>query len=305
VSGAHAAQPAAAFAVVSALHEVSPGRFDAEVSPDWTIGGKPNGGYLLSLLGRAAVSTSRRPHVNAASAHYLRAPEPGAATLHAEVLRAGRSTSQVRARLAQAGTVCVEALLSTSDLDAASVVHWDRGLPAPTNTAYEDCVRLEAQAPNGMRVNIMEQIEVRLDPDSRGFAMGRPSGRGELRGWLSLPHGASFDPVSLLFAVDAFPPATFDIAFTGWVPTFQLTVFVRALPAPGPVSVLQRAQLIAGQQFDETCFIWDAHGTLVAHSTQLAGIRFDGNRHSANDINQEPPPDLRSGPRSRSTMGAR
>jgi hypothetical protein len=60
------------------------------------------------------------------------------------------------------------------------------------------------------------------------------------------------------------------------VPTFQLTVFVRALPAPGPVRVLQRAQLIAGQQFDETCFIWDAEGRLVAHSTQLAGIRFDG-----------------------------
>jgi hypothetical protein len=44
MSSAHAAQPAAAFAVVSALHEVSPGRFDAEVSPDWTMGGKPNGG---------------------------------------------------------------------------------------------------------------------------------------------------------------------------------------------------------------------------------------------------------------------
>ena len=45
------------------------------------MGGKPNGGYLLSMLGRAALSTSRHPHVNAASAHYLRAPEPGAATL--------------------------------------------------------------------------------------------------------------------------------------------------------------------------------------------------------------------------------
>jgi acyl-coenzyme A thioesterase PaaI-like protein len=277
VSAARAAQPAATFAGVSALDEVSPGRFNAEVSPEWTIGGKPNGGYLLSMLGRAAVSASSHPHVNAASAHYLRAPEPGAASVCAEVLRAGRSTSQVRARLEQSGTVCVEALLSTSDLDAATVVHWDHGLPARSSTAYHDCVRLEPQAPNGMRVPIMEQIEVRLEPDSRGFTMGRPSGRGELRGWLSLPHGAPFDPVSLLFAVDAFPPATFDLAFTGWVPTFELTVYVRALPASGPVRVLQRAQLIAGQQFDETCFIWDCEGSLVAQSTQLAGIRFGGN----------------------------
>ncbi len=57
--------------------------------------------------------------------------------------------------------------------------------------------------------------------------------------------------------------------------TFELTVYVRALPAPGPVRVLQRAQLIAGRQFDEACFIWDSEGTLVVQSTQLAGIHFD------------------------------
>jgi hypothetical protein len=100
-----------------------------------------------------------------------------------------------------------------------------------------------------------------------------PSGRGELRGWLSLPNGESFDPTSLLFAVDAFPPATFDIEFAGWVPTLELTVYVRALPMPGPVRVLQRAQLIDAQRVDESCFIWDHRGRLVAHATQLAGIR--------------------------------
>ena len=56
--------------------------------------------------------------------------------------------------------------------------------------------------------------------------------------------GEAFDPASLLFAVDAFPPATFDIEFSGWVPTLELTAYVRAVPAPGPVRVLQRAQLI-------------------------------------------------------------
>jgi hypothetical protein len=52
-----------------------------------------------------------------------------------------------------------------------------------------------------------------------------------------------------------------------------LTVYVRALPVPGPVRVLQRAQLIAGQRVDEACFIWDGTGRLVAQGTQLAGIR--------------------------------
>ena len=75
--------------------------------------------------------------------------------------------------------------------------------------------------------------EVRLELDSSWFTNGGPSGQGEPRGWLALPEDEAFDPTSLLFAVDAFPPATFDIEFSGWVPTLELTAYVRALPAPG------------------------------------------------------------------------
>jgi hypothetical protein len=114
---------------------------------------------------------------------------------------------------------------------------------------------------------------VRLEPGTSAFTTGQPSGRGELRGWLALPDGESFDPASLLYAVDAFPPATLDIELTGWVPTLELTAYVRALPAPGPVRVLHRAQLIDAQRVDEICFIWDHKGRLVAQGTQLAGIR--------------------------------
>jgi hypothetical protein len=48
---------------------------------------------------------------------------------------------------------------------------------------------------------------------------------------------------------------------------------VRALPAPGPVRMLHRAQLIDNGRVDESCFVWDSAGRLVAHGTQLAGIR--------------------------------
>jgi hypothetical protein len=119
----------------------------------------------------------------------------------------------------------------------------------------------------------MDEVDLRIDPATLGFAGGRPSGRGELRGWLELAGDEPFDPISLLYAVDAFPPATFEIEITGWVPTLELSVYVRALPALGPVQVLQRAQLIDAQRVDETCFVWDSTGRLVAQGTQLAGIR--------------------------------
>jgi Thioesterase-like superfamily len=260
------------FAEVSTVVGRGAGTFDAAVNPEWTIAGKPNGGYLLAMLGRAAASVSARDHVVAASAHFLRAPTPGPVVIEAEPLRDGRSASQIRARLSQDGQACIEALLTTSELDTGAAPYWDRGLPQISRVPYEDCERLVPRLPDGSRVAMMDQIEVRLEPETSGFTTGAPSGRGELRGWLALPEEEAFDPTSLLFAVDAFPPATFDIEFSGWVPTLELTVYVRALPAPGPVRVLHRAQLIDAQRVDESCYVWDRVGRLVAHGSQLAGI---------------------------------
>ena len=39
----------------------------------------------------------------------------------------------------------------------------------------------------------MEQIEVRIEPATRGFTRSQSSGRGELRGWLALPGDEGFD----------------------------------------------------------------------------------------------------------------
>ncbi len=265
--------PPTPFSVATALVATSPGCFDAVVDPEWTIGGKPNGGYLLGLLARAAAVVGPHEHVIAASAHYLRSPEPGPVAVEASVLRSGRSASQVRARMSQGEQVCVEALLTVSVLSRDGLPYWDGGLPTPGTVDFDDCIRLPPLGPMGGPVAIMGQVDLRIEPGSLGFASGQPSGRGELRGWLGLPDGEPFDPASLLYAVDAFPPATFDIEPSGWVPTLELTGYVRALPAPGPVRVLHRAQLIDGQRVDEVCYVWDGTGRLVAQGTQLAGIR--------------------------------
>jgi acyl-coenzyme A thioesterase PaaI-like protein len=260
------------FSEVSAIVPLGPGRFHAEIDPEWTIGGKPNGGYLLSMLGKAASSVGDHDHVVAASAHYLRSPEPGPVVIEAQLLRGGRTASQVRASMSQGDQNCVEALITTSHLDPATVPYWEAGLPERSPSSFEDCPVLVPDNPDGLRVAILEQVEVRLDPASMASVTGWASGRGQLRGWLALPAGESFDPSSLLFAVDAFPPATFDIERAGWVPTLELTAYVRALPAAGPVRVLQRAQLIDARRVDESCFVWDTTGRLVAQGTQLAGI---------------------------------
>ena len=86
-----------AFSAATALTPLGECRFAGDVHAEWTIAGKPNGGYLLSMLGRAAVACTPHPHVLSASAHYVRSPEPGPVEVEVQVLRAGRTASQIAA----------------------------------------------------------------------------------------------------------------------------------------------------------------------------------------------------------------
>ena len=258
------------FSRVTGVSRTGEGSFTAEIDPDWSIGGKPNGGYLVALLARAAAEVSTHDHVIAASSHFLASPDPGAVEIDVETLREGRSTGQSRVRLRRGDRVFVESLMTIGPVDPSAENRFARGLPEPGTASYDESVRL---VPTTFPVALMEQVDLRIDPATAGFTRGEPSGRGELRGWLALPDGEDFDPISLHFALDAFPPATFDVQMSGWVPTLELTTYVRGIPAPGPVQVLQRAQLVRDGRLDEACFVWDSAGRLVGSGTQLAMIR--------------------------------
>ncbi|GAB1640874.1 thioesterase family protein [Krasilnikovia sp. MM14-A1259] len=251
--------------------------FDVELDPRWTIGDKPNGGYLLAVLARAATAAEAgapHPHPLAASATYLAAPTVGPAVVEVTPLRTGRSASQMRARLVQGGQVCVEALFTLGKLDPEAAPRWADS-PAVELPPEEDCALIPVEPPGaGVKVNLMEEVEQRLDPAVLGFAFGMPSERAELRGWLRFADGTPADPIALLFVADSFPPATLPIGSVGWVPTLELTVYVRAVPAPGPLRVRQIARLVEDGLVDEVCEVWDSRGRLVAQATQLAKVRF-------------------------------
>ena len=167
----HSEEPAA-FTAASMVEEISPGRFETAISPDGTIGGKPNGGYLLATLARAATHVSPHDHVLAASAHYLHSPDPGPATIETEVLRTGRSASQVRTRLIHDGKPCIEALTTIGTLDPADKPYWTQGLPSPEVRDRTDAIRVPGTNPEGLRVASMDQVDLRIDPEDMGFGVG-------------------------------------------------------------------------------------------------------------------------------------
>lgn len=263
------------FDEATAVHPAGEGRWTAEVRHELTIvNGHPNGGYLLALLGRAALAAlgEEGRHVIGATASYVSAPAVGPATVRAEVQRRGRTASQVRVTLVQDDRPTVEVLVTVGSL-SADPPDWGE-VPPPDIADEETCASMaDRSALPGEPPPLTKVVRLAFDPATLGFVRGEPSGRGELRGWLRFVEPRPFDPLALLLAVDAMPPATFEVALTGWVPTLSLTAYVRALPAPGPLRVRMRAGVIAGGFVDEVCEVWDSTDRLVAQSTQLAAIR--------------------------------
>jgi hypothetical protein len=94
-----------------------------------------------------------------------------------------------------------------------------------------------------------------------------------MRGWVGFHDGRAPDPLALLQAADALPPASFELGVLAWAPTVALTVYLRALPAPGWLACVLNGQLWRDGWFDEDAAVWDARGRLVAQARQLAGAR--------------------------------
>ncbi len=246
---------------------------DLELDDSWAYGaGVLHGGWLLETVTAVALESTGHPHPLAVSAHFVAAPEVGAAVVEVEPLREGRTVGSLRARLAQAGRPKVEVLVSAGTLPPAGTAPFLLDTAPPSLPAPEACVRHEV--PEGTpRNGIVEQLEIRLDPTTAGWTRGSPGGSAEVAGWIRPAAVRPVDPLFLLTVADALPPVTFDLGIPGWVPTIELTVLLRGVPVDGWLRVVQRAKAVSGGWLDEECEVWDSAGQLVAQARQLAGYR--------------------------------
>ena len=272
------AEPAPhAFDLATSVTAVGGGAWKATVDPGWTVGGRPNGGYLLALAARAALDpageagAAGHPDPLAVSAHFLAPPAAGAAELLVAPLRAGRSLSTLRVSLSQEDRHCLEALVTAGRLDGVEPA-WRASGP-PELPPPEACVRGRSELPGGVRVAILDHLDLRLDPATAGWAVGRPAGRLEMRGWVRFQDGRPPDSLALLQIVDALPPTSFELGIAAWAPTVELTAYVRQRPAAGWLRCTVRGRLLRGGWFDEEAEVWDTEDALVAQSRQLAGAR--------------------------------
>ena len=190
------------------------------------------------------------------------------------MLRNGGSLTTVAATMTQeqdgADVPRLTALASYGDLhgltDEVATTAEEPDLPpreqcVPTSAAPEDFRRT---AP------LLDRFDLLARPGLRRLGAGRAERARDAPGLVPAQRRARARPQSLLLAVDALPPVTFDLGVMGWAPTLELTVHVRARPAPGWLKLRHATRNVAGGYFEEDCEVWDSAGRLVAQSRQLA-----------------------------------
>ena len=255
----------------TAVTALGGGAFSAELTPRWNVGDKPNGGYLLATALRAAGEHLPLPHPFTSTAHYLRPANPGTVNVEVDTVRAGRSLATADVRMFQGDGEIMRVLTAFGDLATATgPAHLAAG--PPDLPPLEQCLQGKAKIPGGGAVALAERFELALHPDTLGWARGKPTGEANVGGWLRFADGREIDPLALTLIADAMPPPVFDLGAQGWVPTIELTVHVRALPAPGWLRLWATTRFVQGGYLEEDVEIWDAEDQLVAQSRQLARV---------------------------------
>ncbi len=117
--------------------------------------------------------------------------------------------------------------------------------------------------------SIAERIEFRA-AELPGWFLGRPSGRPASEFWMRFADGREADLLSLPLLVDSTAPSVLELGAGST--TIQLTVHLRAHPAPGWLACRATTRFVSNGYHEEDFEVWDSAGTLVAQSRQLALI---------------------------------
>ena len=256
------------FASETAVERIGENRWRGELCQGWRIGNGFNGGYVLAVAGRVLSQALPHPDPLTVTGYYLAPTDLGPVECEVSPLRSSRNTSFASLVMYQGGEPRLQVNAAYGDLDALAGEDW-AAVQRPDIRPFEDCDVLQQGV-----VELRQRAEIRLVEGAEVFSQRETTGTGRMTGWTRFTDGADPDALSLLMFVDAFPPPVFTvIGPKHWVPTLELTVQLRARPAPGPLQVRVASRYMTRGVIEEDGEFWDSQGNLVAVSRQTARVR--------------------------------
>lgn len=246
--------------------------FAATISDRWALDeGHANGGYVLSVCLQALRQVLGKPDPLVVSAFFQRRVTPGPVEVQVDTGRSGRRLATGEARLLRGGQELVRVVASFTDLAQAAGPTVVSG-SAPKLPDPQDCLDLFSGEPareSGLAVpGIVGRLECRT-PQLPGWRQGAPSGQAQAEFWLRLAGGRQADTMLLPGLVDMAVPVVFELGHYVTT-TIELSVHVRARPAPGWLACRVSTNYLIDGYHEEDFEIWDSTGRLVAQSRQLA-----------------------------------
>lgn len=237
--------------------------FRAQLSDQWTGLATVNGGFMVSLCLKALAARLPFPDPVAVTAFFLRPGSPGSADISTEVIRSGRTTAFGQASFSQDGKESLRVTAAFADLTGVQAEFLGRTPPKLPDPG--ECQRLP-----GLDITLGQRFEYRA-PAAPGWVTGTPSGDPTAEFWMRFADGRDADTLTLPLFTDGAPPAVLELGASST--TIELSVHVRARPAPGWLAMRVTTRYVSGGYHEEDGEAWDSRGVLVAQSRQLALVR--------------------------------
>jgi acyl-CoA thioesterase len=258
-----------AFEEDTAVKAQGDGVYAGIVSDRWSIGGRPNGGYLMGIVLRAIAEESGMAEPLTTTAHFLAPADPGPTLVSVEMVKKGRTVSTARATLSQGARPKVLMMVTLGDLGSQSGP--TQVLVSPPDLPPHLVSSQGRPAPHP----IVERFEFLLPQEQAQVADGvvtSTQGRAEFCGKIRFADGYQPTLLALPLLVDAYPPAVFNLGLIGWTPTQELTVHARGRPQGEWLILRVHTRFLINGTLDEDAELWNEDGTLVAQSRQLARV---------------------------------
>lgn len=259
------------FAADTAVTQVGPHCFMAELDERWSSLVGIHGGYTAAIVAKAMTTAVDDPAraLRSFAAQLAAAPRPGPAEIDVHVERTGRSMTTTSARLLQDGRMLLVA-------HAVSSTPWP-GLTYDEHVRPRDADPGDTAlftAPGG--IAHFQNAEVRLDPDVIPFGGGDEAW---VAAWLRPLEGEPIDAAWVVAMCDVLPPAVFSRT-TGPVKAATIEYVVHlasgqpSLPSGEHVYLSCRSPLASEGLAVEDATMWgpDGHVLAVARQTRLAGV---------------------------------